>query len=70
MKFGHLIQYNKGKLSFKSHAENHAGRLVPELLLFFEKALYEVKANGQHLSFNIFRLPSSWHTIKTNCIKL
>ena len=40
---------------FKNHAENKAGRLVPELFLFFEKALYEVKASGLQLSFDIFR---------------
>ena len=40
---------------FKNHAENEAGRLVPHLFLFFEKALYEVKANGLELSFSIFR---------------
>ena len=46
-------------------AENKVGRLVPDLFLFFKKAVYEVKASGLQLSFNIF-----WHTIKTNCIKL
>ena len=36
--------------------ENEAGRLVPVLFLFFfEKALYEVKASGLQLRFNIFR---------------
>ena len=40
---------------FKNHAENEAGRLVPDALLFFKKALYEVKASSQQLSFNIFR---------------
>ena len=34
---------------FKNHAENKAGRLVPDLILLFEKVLHEVKA-----SFNIF----------------
>ena len=29
-------------------------RLVLELFLVFRKALYKVKASGQHLSFNIF----------------
>ena len=28
---------------FKDHAGNESGRLVPDLFLFFEKALYEVK---------------------------
>ena len=31
-----------------------SGRLVPDLFLFFEKALYELKASGQHLSFKMF----------------
>ena len=35
-------------------AENEAGRLVPDLFLFFKKTLYTVKASGQQLSFNIF----------------
>ena len=28
----------------ENYAENEAGRLVPELSLFFEKVLYEAKA--------------------------
>ena len=40
---------------FKNHAENEAGRLVPDLISFFEKTLYEVKANDLELSFSIFR---------------
>ena len=40
---------------FKSHVENKVRRLVPDLFLLFEKALYEVKASGLHLSYNIFR---------------
>ena len=39
---------------FKNHAENEATRLVPDLYLFFKKALYEVKAGGLQFSFNIF----------------
>ena len=34
----------------KNHAENETGGLVPDLLLFFKKALYKVKASGPHLS--------------------
>ena len=30
---------------FKTHAENEAGRLVPDLFVFFKKASYEVKAS-------------------------
>ena len=39
---------------FKNHVENETGRLVPDLFLFFKKALNEVKANGLELSFNDF----------------
>ena len=39
MKFGQSIEYNKGKFSFKNHAQNKAERLVPDLFLFFKKAL-------------------------------
>ena len=38
---------------FKSHAENEASRQVHDLLLFFKKALYDVKASGLQPSFNI-----------------
>ena len=37
MKFGPLIEYNK-IFFFKNYAEKAAGRLVPDLFLFFEKA--------------------------------
>ena len=53
MKFGQLIEY-KIIFFFKTHAENEVGRLVADLLLFFKKALHEVKASGRQLSFNIF----------------
>ena len=46
MKFGQLIEYNMRIVFFKNHAENKAGRLVPDLSLFFVKALYEVNAIG------------------------
>ena len=36
-------------LFFKNYAKNEAGRLVPDLSLFFEKNLYEVKASGLRL---------------------
>ena len=29
------------------------GRLVPELFLFFKKALYKVKASGQHILLDL-----------------
>ena len=37
MKFGHLIEIIRKILFFKNHAENEAGRLVPDIFLFFEK---------------------------------
>ena len=43
MKFGQLIQCNKRNIFLQNHGENEAGRLIPDLFLFFKK-LYEVKA--------------------------
>ena len=54
----------------KNHAENEAGRLVPDLFLFFKKTLHEVKANGLQLSLNDFQLPSTWQTFKKKYVKL
>ena len=41
--------------SFKNHAENEAGGLVPDRFLFFFKSLYKVKASYLQLGFTIFR---------------
>ena len=46
MKFDQLIQYILRNIFVKNHAENEAGKLVPDLFLFFKKVLYEVKATG------------------------
>ena len=54
MKFSQLIEYNKTS-SLKNHAESEAARLVPDLFLFFKKALYDVKASGLQLSYNVFQ---------------
>ena len=43
---------------FKNHGKNEAGRLAPDLLLFFKKALYEVKV-----------VPWFRHIMKAECIK-
>ena len=44
------------QLLFKNlNPENEAGRLVPDLFLFFRKALYEVKSSGLQLTFNIIQ---------------
>ena len=37
MKFGHLIEYNKRDIFLQKLAEKEAGRLVPNLALFFKK---------------------------------
>ena len=63
MKFGESIEYNKRKCFFKNHAQIEAEGLVPDLFLFFKKAIHEVKASGLQLSFNIFRYPSACHAI-------
>ena len=47
----------RGIFFIKYHAENETGRLVPELFLFYKKAIRKVKASGQYLSFNTF-----WYT--------
>ena len=57
MKFGQLIEYNKRNIFLKNHVEIEAGRLVPNLSLFFKMALYKAKANGLQLGFTMFRFP-------------
>ena len=62
MEFGQIIEYNK-RLFFitreyffsKNYVENETGRLVPDLFLFFQKALYEVKASSLQFRLNVFR---------------
>ena len=70
MKFDQLMEYTSEILNYKNYAENKAGRLVPDHILFFEKDLQEVKASDLYLSYNVFQQHSTWHTIKTNCVKL
>ena len=41
MKFGQGVEYNKSNIFLQNHAENKAGRLVPDFFLFSKKALYE-----------------------------
>ena len=43
----------RGIFFFKDHGENVAGRLLAGLILFFEKASYEVKTSGPWFSLNI-----------------
>ena len=61
MKFGQLIKYSMRNIFFKEHAENEVGRLLySRSFLFFKKVLYEIKLRGQHISFLIFWLTSTW----------
>ena len=50
--------------SFKNRTGNLFRRLVPDFILFFEKALHEVKASGQHISSKIFWYSSTLTYIK------
>ena len=54
MKFGQLIEDDKRNIFFfKIHAEDEAGRLVLDFLLFFRKALCGVKASGLQVSISL-----------------
>ena len=54
-----MIEYNKNSNFPQNLAQNDARRLVPDLFLFFRKALYEAKAIGLQLSFKyISRVPN------------
>ena len=66
IKFGQVMEYTKRNIIFINHAENGTGRLVPNLVLFFKKVLYEIKGSGLQLSFNIFWLSSTWHRYNKN----
>ena len=46
MKFDQLIEHDKRNVFLKNHAENKAGRLVPDLFLLFKKVLFDVKVSG------------------------
>ena len=54
----------KRSIFFRNNAENEIEKIDPDLFLLFKKDLYEVKTGGLQLSFNIYRHPSTWHTIK------
>ena len=65
------IKYNKTNIFFSKITQKMGEEDQLETsFCFFKKALYEVKASDLQLSFNIFRHPSTWPTIKPNCIKL
>ena len=45
-----MIIQKKSDIFLQNHGENEAGKLVPDLFLFFRKALFEVNASGLELS--------------------
>ena len=47
------VNRTRGMFLFKNYGEIEARRLVLDLL-FFKKAIYEVKVSGLQFSFNIF----------------
>ena len=61
MKFGQQIEYNKIMQELR-HRETNSRLLL-------SKALYEIKANGQHLSFDIFWKSSTWTCSKNKLYK-
>ena len=57
MTFGQLIKYNKINIFFITRADNEAGRVFPDLLLFLKITLYEVKASVCSLVLKYFDSP-------------
>ena len=54
MKFGQLIENKvKNVFFFKNYTDNEPEIPVPDLFLFFKKALFKTKASGQDRNFNI-----------------
>ena len=47
-----VIEYNKINIFFQKSCRKCGRRLVPDLFLIFEKALYELKASGLKLDFH------------------
>ena len=54
MKFGQLIEYPKRIFFFKNYEENEADKPVPDSLLFFKRALYQIKASDLQVDFTVF----------------
>ena len=63
LKFGQFTEYNISEiLFFKNYAGTVAGRLVPDLFLFFKKAVYTVKWSAPQFQYS--GRPPLRHTIK------
>ena len=68
MKFGQALKYNV-RDTFTQKSCRKRDRETSSKSLFFKKkrkALYKVKANDQHLSFNIFWKSWTWSYNKNN----
>ena len=70
MKFDYLIEYNKINIFLQKSCRKWDRKTISKSPFIFKKTFYDVIGSGLQLSFNIFRQPSTWHTRKTNCIKL
>ena len=64
MKLSQLIEYSKRNIFLPELCTNEAGRLAPDLTLFFKNAQYEVKASGLQLNFMHFDSPELWIQLK------
>ena len=66
MKFGQLIKDSVRNIFVKNYAENEAGWLVPDLLLFLKKLYIRQKQVVSTLVLTFFGRPPLGHTIKIN----
>ena len=64
-----LIEYNKRNFFFQKSCNKWDRETSSRPLFVFEKTLYDEKESDLQLSFNIFWLPSAWHTIKIQTFK-
>ena len=55
IKLAQLTEFKKRNILLQKSCKNVAGRLLPDSFLSYKKALYESKASGLLLGFNIFR---------------
>ena len=65
-----LVSYNNRNIFLQKPCRNLGRETSSRPFFVFKKSFYEVKASGLQLSFSIFRQPSTWDTIKSNCKKV
>ena len=70
MKFGLLIENHKINIFLQKSCKKRGTDTSSRPLSVLDKALYKADSSYLQLSFNIFRQLLTWHTIKSNCIKL